>query len=99
MATKSKNRRMPADEQLATAYERGELRRVPLTERDRETFRASARATPIKDRRINIRLASRVFLELQARAAAEGLPYQTLIASVLHKYVHGRLIERPVRGA
>ncbi len=99
MATKVKARRVPADEQMAAAYERGELRRVPLSQRDREALRASARATPIKDRRINIRLASRVFLELQARAAEEGLPYQTLIASVLHKYVHGRLVERPVRSA
>jgi len=97
MIAKTRTRRVPTDEQLVAAYERGELRRVALSKRDREAFRAAARATPIKDRRINIRLASRVFQELQARAAEEGLPYQTLIASVLHKYVYGRLVERPAR--
>lgn len=58
-------------------------------------FRDAARATLIKDRRVNIRLSSPVLLEIQARAAEEGLPYQTLIASVLHKYVTGRLVEQP----
>lgn len=96
---KTRKRRAPADERLAAAFERGELERMPLTSRDREALRAAARLTPVKDRRINIRLASRVFHELQARAAEEGLPYQTLIASVLHKYVHGKLIERTSRNA
>lgn len=88
---------MSADERLIAAYERGELRRVPLTKELREPLRAWARATPIKDRRVNIRLPSPVLWQLQARAAEEGLPYQTLIASVLHKFVRGRLVERPVR--
>lgn len=60
-----------------------------------ETLRAAARATPIKDQRINIRLSSDTLQELQALAHEEGLPYQTLIASVLHKYAKGRLIDRP----
>lgn len=88
---------MSTDERLVAAYERGELRRIPLTKDVREQFRASARATLLKDRRVNIRLPSPVLLELQARAAEEGLPYQTLIASVLHKFVRGRLVERPTR--
>jgi predicted DNA binding CopG/RHH family protein len=96
--SKTRRRQMSEDERLALAYERGELRRVPLTPQDREQFRASARATLLKDRRVNIRLPSPILRELQARAAEEGLPYQTLIASVLHKFVHGRLVERPARG-
>lgn len=60
-----------------------------------ETLRTAARATPIKDQRINIRLSSDTLQELQALAHEEGLPYQTLIASVLHKYAKGRLIDRP----
>lgn len=97
MPSKTRRHRISEDERLALAYERGELRRVPLTAQDREQLRASARATLLKDRRVNIRLPSPILRELQARAAEEGLPYQTLIASVLPKFVHGRLVERPAR--
>ena len=47
----------------------------------------------IKDRRVNIRLSSGDLSDIQTRALEEGVPYQTLIASVLHKYVTGRLAE------
>jgi predicted DNA binding CopG/RHH family protein len=47
----------------------------------------------IKDKRVNIRLSSAVLLDIQARALEEGMPYQTLIASVLHKYATGKLSE------
>jgi predicted DNA binding CopG/RHH family protein len=74
------------------AYERDKLRSV-ATKKELARFRAAARATAIKDRRVNIRLSSNDLREIQARALAECLPYQTLIASVLHKYVTGRLTE------
>ena len=53
--------------------------------------REAAAATFSKDSRINIRISSKDLLALQKRALGEGLPYQTLIAGVLHKYVEGRL--------
>jgi predicted DNA binding CopG/RHH family protein len=59
-------------------------------------FKSAARATAIKDRRVNIRLSTGDLQDIQAKALAEGLPYQTLIASVLHKYVTGRLSEREI---
>ena len=52
-----------------------------------------AKATFRKDRRLNIRLSSKDLEAIQKRALAEGLPYQTLIASLLHKYATGRLRE------
>jgi hypothetical protein len=51
------------------------------------------------DRRVNIRLSSGDLSDIQVRALEEGVPYQTLIASVLHKYVAGRLAERDAVGA
>ena len=48
-------------------------------------------ATFRKDRRLNIRLSSKDLEAIQKRALAEGLPYQTLISSLLHKYASGRL--------
>ena len=53
-----------------------------------------AEATFKKDARINIRLSSRDLRALQARALKEGIPYQTLVSSVLHKFVDGQLVEK-----
>lgn len=84
-----------AEEKLLAEYERGELRSSVKGPEDLRRFQSAARATLAKNRRLNIRLSSPVLEGLQARAAAEGLPYQTLISSVLHKFVTGRLIEKP----
>lgn len=78
--------------ELLAAYEAGVL--VPLPGKaELERLRAAARATGVKDKRVNIRLTSADLQGLQARALREGMPYQTLMASVLHKYVTGRLRE------
>jgi len=86
---------LDADElETLQAYERGELVSV-ATPDEIARVRAAARATAIKDKRVNIRLSSGDLADIQARALEEGIPYQTLIAGVLHKYVTGRLVERP----
>jgi len=79
--------------ELIDAYEEGVLKSV-ATKEELARVRAAARATAIKDRRVNIRLSSGDLSDIQAKALEEGVPYQTLIASVLHKYVTGRLTER-----
>ena len=87
--------RIDADEaELLAAYEAGALQSV-ATKDELARIRSVARATAAKDRRVNIRLSSGDLSDIQARALEEGMPYQTLIASVLHKYVTGRLSERP----
>jgi predicted DNA binding CopG/RHH family protein len=70
---------------------------VPNLKDEIARYAASATVTLTKDKRINIRLSSRDLEDVQTRAAEEGMPYQTLIASVLHKYVSGRLIETSAR--
>ena len=79
---------------LLTSVERGEWRSVKNLERERARYRGYARATFKKDRRINIRLSTKDLETLQMLAIEEGLPYQTLVASILHKYVSGSLVER-----
>lgn len=79
------------------AYEKGLLESV-ATKSELAKLKAAARGTGIKDRRVNIRLSSGDLSDIQARALEEGIPYQTLIASVLHKYVTGRLADRPESG-
>jgi predicted DNA binding CopG/RHH family protein len=79
---------------LLDSYEAGEWRSVEGWEAEAETYREVARTTFRKDKRVNIRISSKDLEGIQKRALEEGIPYQTLIASVLHKYVSGRLIER-----
>ena len=83
----------PYEVELLEAYDKGSLKSV-ATKSELSKFKAAARATAIKDRRVNIRLSSGDLQDIQVKALEEGLPYQTLIASVLHKYVTGRLAER-----
>jgi len=81
------------EREILSAFEKGSLKSV-ATKAELETFRAAARATAVKDRRVNIRLSSIDLNDIQVKALEEGMPYQTLIASVLHKYVSGRLVEQ-----
>jgi predicted DNA binding CopG/RHH family protein len=82
------------EEEVLGAFEEGKLGSV-ATKEELARFKAAARATAIKDRRVNIRLSSGDLSDIQVKALEQGVPYQTLIASVLHKYVSGRLAERP----
>jgi predicted DNA binding CopG/RHH family protein len=86
------------EQEILEAYEQGQLESV-ATKDELARFKAAARATAIKDRRVNIRLSSADLNDIQVKALEEGVPYQTLIASVLHKYVTGRLAERPAPAA
>ena len=80
------------EREVLSAHEKGRLKSV-ATKAELAKFKAAARATAIKDRRVNIRLSSGDLNDIQVKALEEGVPYQTLIASVLHKYVTGRLSE------
>jgi predicted DNA binding CopG/RHH family protein len=75
------------------SVERSEWKSVGGGKRERTRYSRYAKATFRKDRRLNIRLSSKDLEAIQKRALAEGLPYQTLIASLLHKYASGRLKE------
>jgi predicted DNA binding CopG/RHH family protein len=80
------------ENEVLEAFEKGKLKSV-ASKAELARLRAAARATAMKDKRVNIRLSSVDLQDIQAKALEEGLPYQTLIASVLHKYVTGRLQE------
>ena len=84
------------EREVLDAYEKGKLKSI-ATKGELAKLKAAARATAIKDRRVNIRLSSIDLGDIQVKALEEGVPYQTLIASVLHKYVTGRLSEKSQR--
>jgi predicted DNA binding CopG/RHH family protein len=81
------------EQDVLSAYEKGELKSTSPSKAKLAKFKAAASATFLKEKRVNIRLSTPDLMDIQARALEEGLPYQTLIASVLHKFVSGRLVE------
>ena len=80
--------------ELLASYEAEEWRSAKKLSDRKEQYRAYARATLRKDKRINIRISEKDLLDLQKHAVRQGIPYQTLIASVLHKYISGSLTEK-----
>jgi predicted DNA binding CopG/RHH family protein len=94
---KVRNKEEKYERAILDSFEEGEWHSVPDLKDEIARYASSAAATLTKDKRINIRLSSRDLEDIQTRAAGEGMPYQTLIASVLHKYVSGGLVEAPAR--
>jgi len=92
-----KKRRKSFEDQISEDYEKGHFKSVAPSKAELKKYKEVARATFIKDRRVNIRLSSPDLMDIQTRAAEEGVPYQTLIASVLHKFVTGRFTEKSSR--
>jgi len=82
------------EKDILASVENGEWKRIPNFKRELSRYREAARNTLRKDKRVNIRITERDLVRIQKAAVHEGLPYQTLISSVLHKYINGRLIEK-----
>ena len=80
------------EQALLDSVERGEWHSVQNLEEHIHEHKRIAANTLKKDTRINIRLTSRDVEKLKTNAAELGMPYQTLIASVLHQYVDGKLL-------
>lgn len=80
------------EKRIRESVQRGEWRSAPNVKRERSRYARYAKAFR-KDRRVNIRISSNGLEAIQRRALEEGLPYQTLISSLLHKYASGRLRE------
>ncbi len=81
------------EKKIVESLEKGEWVPVENLARRKKDLMRYARNTLRKDRRLNIRISERDLLELQRMAVKEGLPYQTFVSSILHKYVNGTLVE------
>jgi predicted DNA binding CopG/RHH family protein len=82
------------EQEILEAFEADKLKRVPDADEQMARHRKAAEATFKKDTRINIRLSSRDLRALQVRAMQEGVPYQTFVSSVLHKFINGQFVEK-----
>lgn len=81
----------PEEKDILEAFDRGEFRPVKNQEKLKKYYQEVARYTLAKMKNINIRLPAKVLFKLKSRAAEEGIPYQTLVASIIHKYTQGTL--------
>lgn len=82
-----------AEQDILDAYEAGELKSTLPSTENLAKFKAAASATFLKEKRVNIRISTPDLMDIQALALEEGLPYQTFIASIIHKFVSGRLVD------
>jgi predicted DNA binding CopG/RHH family protein len=76
---------------LVRSIERGEWRSVKNLPKQIKRHTEYAKATFRKDKRVNIRISEKDLNAIQSRALEEGIPYQTLMSSILHKFVNGAL--------
>ena len=82
------------EKDLMESIEREEWRSVKNIKQEKEKAIAAARNTLKKDKRINLRLTQKDYHQIQIKAIEEGIPYQTLISSIVHKYLNGSLAPR-----
>jgi predicted DNA binding CopG/RHH family protein len=82
------------EKEILEAFESGSLKKSKNAKKLIEQHKSIAEDTFKKDARINIRISTRDLRSLQAKALIEGMPYQTLVSSVLHKFIDGQLVDK-----
>jgi len=80
------------EKEILRDFDKGEFKSV-ITPKRKKQLAAAAKETFKKDKRINIRISSHDLEALQRRALEEGIPYQTFVSSILHKYISGSLYD------
>ncbi|MCL4386567.1 MAG: antitoxin [Actinobacteria bacterium] len=89
-----KNRLSNEEKEILNSYEKNEFTEIPDMEAEIKKHVEYAKATHLKNRRINIRISQKDLESIQRKALEEGIPYQTLISSLIHKYTAGKLVEK-----
>lgn len=82
------------EKEILTAYERGLIKTRSPSKKELKEIKAMAENTFRKDRRITIRLYEHDFKGIQKRAMEMGIPYQTLISAMIHRYIEGELVDK-----
>ena len=81
------------EKEIEESFEKDEWRSVKNLKKKKSDYSKYAKNTFLKNKRINIRISEKDLTNLKAKSLEEGVPYQTLISSVLHKYISGKLVE------
>lgn len=89
---KQNKQRLTAEEKaILDAFEAGKLKSIPKAALEKKRLQEIAKAQGIKNRRVSLRMTEWDFNKIQEVALREGLPYQTLLSSIVHKYLTGQL--------
>lgn len=89
-----KNKLDSYEQEILDAFEKGELKSTLNLENEIQTAQEAAKNTYNKNKRVNLRLTEQDFDLAHVKALQDGIPYQTLLSSVIHKYLTGRLVEK-----
>jgi predicted DNA binding CopG/RHH family protein len=82
------------EKDILDAYESGSLKISRPSKKEIESIKAAAKNTFKKDRRITIRLYDHDYKGIQKKAMEMGIPYQTLISGIVHRYIEGELTSK-----
>ena len=78
---------------ILNAFESGKLKSIPNIKAEKKRIQSIAKAHGLKNRRISLRMSEWDFTRIQEEALKEGLPYQSLLSSIIHKYLTGQYRE------
>jgi predicted DNA binding CopG/RHH family protein len=79
---------------IINAFDKGKMKLLTPTKKEIEAIKAAAKKTFVKDKRITIRLYEHDYKGIQKKAMEMGMPYQTLISGIIHRYIEGELTSR-----
>jgi predicted DNA binding CopG/RHH family protein len=82
------------EKDLLNSFDNDEWKNISNMSKEINKHIAYAKATNLKDKRVNIRISQKDLESIQRKALEEGIPYQTLISSLIHKFINGRLIDK-----
>jgi len=82
------------EKEIKESFEKGEWQSVSDVDAQKNQYIKYAKNSTRKNKRISIRISEKDLIAIKAKSLEEGIPYQTLIASILHKYVSGKLMEK-----
>ena len=82
------------EKELIDSIENDEWQSISNLQEEIKKSKEYVNATLKKDQRMNIRITKKDIDALKVKAVKEGIPYQTLVSSIIHKYLSGKLIEK-----
>ena len=82
------------EKSILDAYKKGKMTLSSPSKKEIDAIKATAKNTLVKDKRITIRLYSHDYKGIQKKAIEMGIPYQTLISGIIHRYIEGELISK-----
>ena len=82
------------EKEILEAYETGNLKLSKPSQKEIEAIKDAAESTFKKDKRVTIRLYDHDYKGIQKKALQMGIPYQTLISGIIHRYIEGDLISK-----